>query len=160
FAFSQALPVGATFNPANPDSVGSPIKNTLSRQQFGGTVGFPIKKYKTFLFVAFEGLRQNAQNAVPILTDTNVFRPTLAQNSVLGGLTGGNSVPCLSGPVGAAVAQQLGLPAPNPTTNLPAAECGAILGGVLTVNPATSPVNAFLVNQFETDGGVFPYTTR
>jgi hypothetical protein len=160
FAFSQALPVGATFNPANPDSVGSPIKNTLSRQQFGGTVGFPIKKDKTFLFVAFEGLRQNAQNAVPILTDTNVFRPTLAQNSVLGGLTGGNSVPCLSGPVGAAVAQQLGLPAPNPTTNLPAAECGAILGGVLTVNPATSPVNAFLVNQFETDGGVFPYTTR
>jgi hypothetical protein len=160
FAFSQALPVGATFNPANPDSVGSPIKNTLSRQQFGGTVGFPIKKDKTFLFVAFEGLRQNAQNAVPILTDTNVFRPTLAQNSVLGGLTGGNFVPCLSGPVGAAVAQQLGLPAPNPTTNLPAAECGAILGGVLTVNPATSPVNAFLVNQFETDGGVFPYTTR
>ena len=29
-------------------------------------------------------------------------------------------VPCLSGPVGAAVAAQLGLPAPNPTTNVPA----------------------------------------
>jgi hypothetical protein len=160
FAFSQALPIGATFNPAKPDTQGSPIKDSLSRQQFGGTLGFPIKKDKTFLFVAFEGLRQNAQNAVPILTDTNVFRPTLAQSAVIGGLTGASSVPCLSGPVGAAVAQQLGLPAPNPTTNLPAAACAAILGGVLTIDPATSPVNAFLVNQFETDGGVFPYNTR
>ena len=160
FAFSQALPVGATFNPANPDSVGSPIKDTLSRQQFGGTVGFPIKKDKTFLFLAFEGLLQDAQNAVPILTDTNVFRPTQAQNGVIGGLAGGNSVPCLSGPVGAAVAQQLGLPAPNPTTNLPAAVCGAILNGVLTIDPATSPVNAYLLNQFETSGGVFPYNSH
>jgi hypothetical protein len=160
FAFSQALPVGATFNPAKPDSVGSPIKDTLSRQQFGAAVGFPIKKDKTFLFAAFEGLRQDAQNSVPILTDTNVFRPTLTQGAILGTLTGGNSVPCLSGPVGAAVAAQLGLPAPNPTTNVPAAECAAILNGVLTINPALSPVNAFLVNQFETDGGVFPYNTR
>jgi hypothetical protein len=160
FAFSQALAAGATFNPAVPDSVGSPIKNTLSRQQFGGTFGFPVKKDKTFLFAAFEGLRQDAQNSVPILTDTNVFRPTLAQDSVLAGLTGANTVPCLSGPVGAAVAGQLGLPAPNPTTNLPAAECAAILNGVLTIDPAISPVNAFLLNQFETDGGVFPYTTR
>src|SRR5215472_6819041 len=106
FAFSQALPVGATFNPAAPDSVGSPIKNTLSRQQYGAAVGFPLKKDKTFLFAAFEGLRQDAQNAVPILTDTSVCRPTFAQSTVFGGLTG--TVPCLSGPVGAVVAKQLG----------------------------------------------------
>ncbi len=160
FAYSQALPVGATFNPANPDSVGSPIKDTLSRQQFGGTIGFPIHKDKTFLFAAFEGLRQNAQNAVPILTNTDVFRPTLAQNAVLGTLTGLSPVPCLSGPVGAAVAHQLGLPLPNPTTNVPAAECAAILNGTLTINPATNPVNAFLVNEFETSGGVFAYDTH
>src|ERR1039457_1625679 len=131
FSFSQALQAGQTFNPANPDSVGSPIKDSLSRQQYGGTVGFPLKKDKTFLFVSFEGLRQDAQNAVPLLTDTNVFRPAPAQNAVIGGLTGGSVVPCLSGPVGAVVAQQLDLPAPDPTTNLPAAECGAILNGVL-----------------------------
>jgi len=160
FAFSQALPVGATFNPAAPDSVGSPIKNSLSRQQYGGTIGFPLKKDKTFLFAAFEGLRQDAQNAVPILTNTNVFRPTLGQGAVLAGLTGGNIVPCLSGPVGAAVAAQLGLPAPNPTTNVPAAACAAILNGALTIDPATSPVNAFLLNQFESQGGVFPYNSR
>jgi hypothetical protein len=158
FSFSQALAAGQTFNPASPDSVGSPIKDTLSRQQFGGALGFPIKKDKTFLFVAFEGLRQNAQNAVPLLTNTDVFRPTAAQNQIIGGLTG--TVPCLSGPVGAAVAAQLGLPAPNPTTNLPGALCGAILSGALTVNPATSPVNAYLVNQFETNGGVFPYNSH
>jgi hypothetical protein len=160
FSFSQALAPGQTFNPANPDSVGTPIKDTLSRQQFGGTIGFPIKKDRTFLFLAFEGLHQNAQNAVPILTNTDVFRPTAAQGAVIGGLTGGNVVPCLSGPVGAAVAAQLGLPAPNPTTNLPAATCGAILGGVLTVNPATNPVDTYLVNQFETNGGVFPFNSH
>jgi hypothetical protein len=160
FAFSPALAPGATFNPAAPNSLGSPIKNTLSRQQYGGAIGFPVKKDKTFLFAAFEGLRQDAQNAVPILTDTNVFRPNFEQNQVLAGLTGGNLVPCLSGPVGAAVAAQLGLPAPNPATSLPAAACAAILNGVLTINPAISPVNAFLINQFETGGGVFPYNTR
>jgi hypothetical protein len=160
FSFSQALAPGQTFNPTSPDSVGSPIKDTLSRQQFGGALGFPIKKDKTFLFVAFEGLHQNAQNAVPLLTNTDVFRPTAAQNQVIGGLTAGGIVPCLSGPVGAAVAAQLGLPAPNPTTNLPGALCGAILNGALTVNPATSPVDAFLVNQFETNGGVFPYDSH
>jgi carboxypeptidase family protein len=160
FSFSQALAPGQAFNPANPDSVGTPIKDTLSRQQFGGALGFPIKKDKTFLFVAFEGLHQNAQNAVPILTNTDVFRPTTSQNTVIAGLPPGGIVPCLSGPVGAAVAAQLGLPAPNPTTNLPGALCGAILGGALTLNPATSPVSAFLVNQFETDGGVFPYDSH
>jgi len=160
FSFSQALAAGQTFNPASPDSVGSPIKDTLSRQQFGGALGFPIKKDKTFLFVAFEGLRQNAQNAVPLLTNTDVFRPTAAQNQVIGALPAGGVVPCLSGPVGAAVAAQLHLPAPNPTTNLPGAICGAILGGALTVNPAASPVDAFLVNQFETNGGVFPYDSH
>jgi hypothetical protein len=88
FAFSQALQPGGTFNPAAPDVVGSPIKNSLNRQQFGGTVGFPIKKDKTFLFVAFEGLRQDAQNAVPLLTNTNVLRPTAAQNAIIASLAG------------------------------------------------------------------------
>jgi hypothetical protein len=160
FSFSQALAAGQTFNPASPDSVGSPIKDTLSRQQFGGALGFPIKKDRTFLFVAFEGLHQDAQNAVPLLTNTDVFRPTAAQNQVIGGLPAGGIVPCLSGPVGAAVAAQLHLPAPNPTTNLPGAICAAILGGALTMNPAASPVDAFLVNQFETNGGVFPYNSH
>ena len=59
FAFSQALQPGEMFNPAEPDTTGSPIKNSLGRYQFGGNVGFPIQKDKTFVFVAFEGLRQD-----------------------------------------------------------------------------------------------------
>jgi hypothetical protein len=158
FAITQALQPGQTFDPTQPDSVGHPTKNSLSRYQFGGTVGFPIQKDKSFLFLAFEGLHQNSQNAVPILTNTNVFRPTSAQQTTINGLTG--TVPCLSGPVGAAVAKSLSLPAPNPTTNLPAAACSQILTGALTTNPAASPLNAFLVNALEVNGGLFNYNTR
>ena len=82
FAFTQALAPGAIFDPAEPDSVGLPVKNSLSRYQFGGAVGFPIHKDKTFVFLAFEGLRQNSENAVPLLTDTNIFRPTADQNAI------------------------------------------------------------------------------
>jgi len=155
FAFSQALPVGATFNPLNPDSVGSPIKDTLSRQQFGANVGFPIKKDQTFLFVGFEGLRQDAQNAVPILTNTSVFRPTAAQNAIIAGLAaqGPAVVPCINTPSGT-------------TVSLPAIICAGALQSALTTSPVTgltpgqSAINAFLLNQFESNGGVFPYNTH
>jgi hypothetical protein len=158
FAFSQALQPGQAFDPTAADSSGSPIKNSLSRYQYGGTLGLPIKKDKTFLFGAFEGLLQNSQNAVPLLTSTTIFRPDTTQQPILGGLTAlGNTavVPCLSGPVGTAVATQLGLP-----TTLPAATCAAVLGGVMTLNPAVSPLSAYWVNQFESNGGVFNYNTR
>jgi hypothetical protein len=154
FSFSQALQAGQTFNPANRDSVGSPIKDSLTRQQFGGTLGFPIKKDKTFLFVAFEGLRQDAQNAVPLLTNTDVFRPTAAQNAIIAGLASSSapSVTCFTG------------------VPLPPSVCAFALQSILTVNPNpgsnpfVSPfqaaVDPFLVNQFETEGGVFPYDSR
>jgi Carboxypeptidase regulatory-like domain len=158
FSFSQALQPGQTFNPANPDTQGSPIKDTLSRQQFGGTLGFPIKKDKTFLFVSFEGLRQDAQNSVPLLTDTNIFRATGAQNAILGALATSSApaVTCLLPP------------APAPPVVVPPSVCAGILQDALTVNPNAPPIpglvdpalNAFLVNQFETQGGVFPYNTR
>lgn len=158
FARTQALAPGQVFDPTQPDINSSPVKNSLTRYQFGGSVGFPIKKDKSFLFVSFEGLRQDAQNSVPILTSTSILRPTGTQQAILGGLTG--NVPCLSGPVGAAVAAQLHLPAPNPVTILPAPVCTAVLTGTLTINPATSPLNAFLVNALESNGGLFPYNTR
>src|SRR5713101_7067258 len=43
FAFTQALQPGQVFNPGAPDSVGRPVKDSLSRQQYGGSIGFPIK---------------------------------------------------------------------------------------------------------------------
>jgi hypothetical protein len=158
FSFSQALKAGQTFNPANSDSFGSPIKDTLSRQQYGGTLGFPLRKDKTFLFVAFEGLRSNAQNAVPLLTDTNVFRPTAAQDAIIAGLAASSApVSCLNLPNGTVLI-------------LPSSTCAFALQSILTVNPNpglnpfVSPmqaaVDAFLVNKFETEGGLFPFDTR
>src|ERR1700734_3264981 len=101
FSFSQPLQPGQAFDPlTQAELVGSPVKDTLTRQQFGGTIGFPIKKDKTFLLVAFEGLRQNAQNAVPLLTDTNIFLPTASENAALAALAAQGSavVTCLTPP--------------------------------------------------------------
>jgi len=152
FAFSQALAPGQAFNPAAPDVFGTHIKDSLSRQQWGLTLGTPIKKDKTFFFAAFENNREDAQRAVPLLTGTNIFRPDTGQFSgnnqisILNGLAaaGNTPVPCLS----------------RPATVLPASVCAGILSNILTVNPATSPLSSFLVNQLENNGGVFPYNTR
>ena len=133
FSTSQALAPGETFNVNAPDVQGTHVKDTLSRQQFGGTIGFPIKKDKTFLFSSFEGLMADAQNAVPLLTDTSIFRTqgdaSNNQNAILGGLAsqGGASVPCITNQAGAA-----------PPTFLPAAICAGVLQSLLTVNPSAN----------------------
>ena len=160
FAFTQALQPGQVFNPGAQDSVGHPVKDSLSRQQYGGSIGFPIKRDKTFLFASFEGLRQDAQNAVPILTNTNIFRPDGTQQPIVGGLQGEGfaPVPCLSGPIGAAVSAQLPAPFTGMTT-LPAVVCAGALNGALTLNPA-SPLSGFVINQFENNGGLFNFNTR
>src|SRR6201998_415499 len=155
FAFSPALQPGQPFSLA---AQGQPIKNSLSRQQFGGTIGFPIKKDRTFLFLAFEGLRSDAQDSVPLLTKSSIFAPTAVQAPILAGLAaeGAAPVPCL------------GMP---PTIMiLPAAVCAFGLQSILTVdhtaagNPFVPPAQlasrAFIVNQFEKDGGLFPFPTR
>jgi hypothetical protein len=139
FAFSQALTPGQPFSLT---AQGQPVKNSLSRQQFGGAVGFPLKKDKTFMFVAYEGLLQDKQASIPLLTNSSIFGPQSGQQAILSGLTalGGTPVPCLTG---------------QPA--LPAATCAGILQNILTINPASSPLNKFLVNQFETNGGLLPF---
>jgi hypothetical protein len=155
FARRQALQPGQIFDPTQPDSQGQPTKNSLSRYQFGGTAGFPIKKDKSFLFLAFEGLRQDSQNSVPLLTSTNVFRPTATQQTIIGGLAaqGNAPVPCLNTPTGAVL-------------TLPAAVCAGALSSGLTVSqptgltPGQTALNTFLVNALEANGGLFNYNTR
>jgi len=158
FSTSQALQPGDVFNPSNPDTQGQPVKDSLSRQQFGGTVGFPIRKDRTFLFAAFEGLRQDAQNAVPLLTNTNIFRPDDGiknpannQMAIINGLAaaGGTLVNCFNG-----------------QPQMPAATCAALLTRALTIAPTTglsagaAARNTFINNQFEANGGLFNYNTR
>jgi Carboxypeptidase regulatory-like domain/TonB dependent receptor-like, beta-barrel len=151
FALTQALAPGGIFNPAAPDTHAVHTKDTLTREQFGGSIGFPIKKDKSFLYSSFEGLLGDAQNAVPLITSTSIFRPSSSplnnQAAIISGLAaeGATPVPCLTG---------------QPA--LPAATCAGILTNILTVSnvPAASPLNKFLVSQLENNGGLFPYTNR
>ncbi len=152
FARRQALQPGQVFNPLAPDVQGQPTKNSLSRQQYGGSIGFPIRKDKTFLFASFEGLRQDAQNAVPLLTRTDVFRPTSAQQKVINGLAaqGNTLVQCFN----------------PPQPMIPAIFCAGALQSGLTVSqltgltPGQTALNTFLVNALEFNGGLFNYNTR
>jgi hypothetical protein len=151
FARTQALAPGAIFDPTQPDINSVNTKNALTRYQFGGTAGFPIKKDKSFLFLSFEGLLQDAQNSVPILTSTSLLRPTAAQDAIIAGLTaqGGTPVTCFAG-----------------MPQIPAAFCAGALTSGLTVSQSTglSPLqtglNGFLVGALESNGGLFPYNTR
>src|SRR5712671_1187907 len=127
FARRQALQPGGLFSLA---AQGQPVKNSLQRYQDGGTLGFPIQKDKTFLFAAFEGLRQNAQNAVPLLTNTGIFRPTAAENAVIAGLlspTAPAAVGCLNLPNGTLL-------------TLPSSICAFALDSIFTVNPSFDPL--------------------
>jgi hypothetical protein len=151
FARTQALAPGQVFNPLQADSNSSPTKNSLNRYQFGGTAGFPIKKDKTFLFVSFEGLRQDAQNSVPLLTNTSIFRPTGPEGSVIAALAakGATPVTCFAG-----------------MPQIPASFCAGALTSGLTVSQSTglsmgqAALNGFLVNALESNGGLFPYNSR
>jgi hypothetical protein len=168
FAFSSALAPDPTFSNFNTTSTGAPIKNSLSRQQYGGSIGFPIVKDKTFLFASFEGLRQDSQNSVPLLTDSSIFAgPSIAGNTLPADLPASDprvvqqtiitalaqsanpSVPCIAG-----------------FPNVPAPVCAGLLQSALAVTPGQglSPIqqglNAFLVTQFENEGGVFPFDSR
>ncbi|MGA7293607.1 MAG: TonB-dependent receptor, partial [Terriglobales bacterium] len=171
FAFSSALAPDPTYSNFDTTSVGAPIKNSLSRQQYGGAIGLPIQKDKTFLFATFEGLRQNAQNSVPLLTQSSIFAgpsvtatanpfapsdPRYAQQAIVTALaqsTNPTPIPCITG-----------------VPDLPSPECAFALQSILAINPLpgsnpfVSPIqaglNAFLVSQFENQGGVFPYDTR
>jgi hypothetical protein len=160
FAFSPALALAPTFANFSLVAKGAPIKNSLSRQQFGGTVGFPIRKDQTFLFFAYEGLRSDAQDSVPLLTHSSIFAPTSDQGPILAGLaaeSGHPVVPCIN-------------PPGQPTVNLPSDVCAFALQSLLTIDPAktsnpfVSPARLsnyqFIVRQFEKDGGLFPFPIR
>jgi len=169
FAFTNALAPG---DPFSLNAVSQQTKNALSRQQYGATLGFPIQKNKTFFFASYEGLRDHEQTAVPLLMNSNIFAPDSVttngngQQQIIAGLTaqGNATVPCLTNPQTHAV------------VNLPAAACAGALQQILTVDPTANPAGLaqilgptgaaqtlafrrFLVNEFEGNGGLFPFST-
>ena len=160
FAYSPALALDPTFSNFNLTATGKPIKNSLSRQQFGGALGFPLRKDRTFLYAGYEGLRSAAQDSVPLLTHSGIFAPTASEQPIIAALAAdrGNSVvPCINPPGGA-------------TVYLPTNLCAFALTSLLTIdptqtgNPFVSPAHLanlqFIVKQFEKDGGLFPFPIR
>ena len=144
FALQPGLAPGTLFDPAQADAQAAASKLSLSRQQFGGSIGGPIVKDKTFFFASYEGMRGNGDVSAPTLANTSMFRPTTGQQAIIDGLAtepGNPPVPCLTG---------------QPA--LPAATCAGILANILTIDPSTSPLNSFIVNQFQQNSGIFPFT--
>lgn len=88
FAFFRHQSLDAT-NPFALDLQGSTVvrvKPDSNRQQFGGSFGGPVKKDRTFFFMAYEQLRRRESAAVPVLTDMSIFQPTAAQQRIIDGL--------------------------------------------------------------------------
>jgi Carboxypeptidase regulatory-like domain/TonB dependent receptor len=162
FALQPALLPGDLFL-VNPETTATPIKNSLSRQQFGGNLGFPLKKDRMFLYVGYEGLRSDAEDSVPLLTNSSVFNAPPDQTAIFAGLAtlpGNPNVPCLSDPLD---------PINGPPTFFPAQTCAFILSHCLNITAAASPcqtngatqaLNPFIINQAETNGGLFPFPIR
>jgi hypothetical protein len=118
------------------------VKPPSTRQQYGGAIGFPISRDRTFIFGAFEGLNRDESVAVPVLTDLSIFQPTAAQNTILNTLAANTSTT----PIAC-------LPSIPAAANLPPAACAAALRGALTSKQSTQDL-------FRANSGVFPFTTE
>ncbi len=71
-------------------------KSPFSRQQYGGSLGFPITRDKTFGFIAIERFHQKETAFVNLLNDPSIFQLTPTQNALFTFLAG-----TPFGPVGA-----------------------------------------------------------
>jgi len=88
-------------------------KPPSQRQQFGGTLGGPIAKDRSFFFGGYEQLRRRESATVPVLTDLSIFQPTPQQQAILNAL-----------PAQAAAPLRAALTAPQSTIDLFRANSG------------------------------------
>ncbi|HEX8686617.1 MAG TPA: carboxypeptidase regulatory-like domain-containing protein, partial [Pyrinomonadaceae bacterium] len=95
----------------NPDG-----KSPFNRQQFGGSVGGPVREDETFFFTSLERFSQDETTFVNLLNTTNIFQITASQRRLFDFLAG-----------------------------TPFAALGTSLRGTLTTTPANFPrtVNLF-----------------
>lgn len=131
----QSLDAGDPFALVLDGNTLTRIKPDANRQQFGGSLGGPFNKDKTFFFGAYEGLRKRESATVPLLTDLRIFQPTAAQATIIAALAASadpTPVPCVTG------------------VTVPRANCAPILQAVLTTD---QPVQ----DLFRNNSGVFPF---
>lgn len=143
FAFFRhdSLDAGDPFALALVNDQPRRVKPPSNRQQYGGSLSFPIRKDKTFFFGSFERLNRDESASVPVLTDFSIFQPTAQQNAILNRLAAdptGAPIPCLG--------------QPPVVVDLPPATCAAALRSRLTV---TDPN---ILNLFRNNTGIFPFT--
>jgi hypothetical protein len=82
----------------SPDGI-----SPFNRQQFGGSFGGPVRKDKTFLFTAFEALKQRQTSFVNLLNDPTIFNLTSGQTALFSFLDGVPSFAPLSAGVRGAI---------------------------------------------------------
>jgi hypothetical protein len=118
------------YNPV-PQTVGA-----LSLQQFGATVGGPVKKDKLFYFLSFEQQRYTvgspAVHKVPITDPTNTADPNSLVGACLAALaSGGGGVTALS-------AQMAGLTTTCAPITTPATAGGPVFPGLFPINNSST----------------------
>lgn len=76
------------FDARNPFDFNPTGKSPFSRQQYGGSIGGPIKKDKTFFFTALERFSQDETTFVNLLNSSSIFQITPSQAGLFNYLAG------------------------------------------------------------------------
>ncbi len=63
-------------------------KSPFSRWQWGGSLGGPVRKEKTFFFTSVERFTQDETSFVNLLNTNRIFQPTQSQEAFFAGLAG------------------------------------------------------------------------
>lgn len=79
----ESLDAGDPFAIALVNDRAQRVKPDSNRQQFGATLGGPVRRDALFYFLSYEQLRRRESAPVPVLTDLSIFRPTADQEAIL-----------------------------------------------------------------------------
>ena len=72
-------------------------QSPYNRQQYGGSVGGPLRRDRVFFFTAFERFDEEQTTFVNLLTDPNIFQPTASQTTLFNYLGGTPFAPVAAG---------------------------------------------------------------